>query len=487
MTMKCLLFPFLVLVLVAATPGRVGGPPWGAQGHRIVASIAEGLLTDAAADAILEILGDESLADISTWPDKIRGDRRYDWVKPLHYINVPRSATSVDLSRDGRRYQNVVNAIPRFLEDALDERKPAVERRNALAFVVHFVGDVHQPLHVSYSDDKGGNSVRVRFFGSRRKLHGVWDTSMIARRAGGDWRAYAEELAGSIDEELQSELAGVVEPVDWANESLSYTRTTVYEFGDDHRLGEAYYDKNLPVVEDRLIGAGVRLAALLNAAFGTGVVVTVSEPDKIDAGLRGAELKSALQAICARGHQPLSYRQARRRMYGYVDRLGGRVTAIYSGESFSVGGDGRVDSNEINCEHLWPQSKGARVHPRRSDIYHLRPSRPRVNQARANYPFGSPEGGLDGGRWRVGQESDGDTVMLPPQGVRGDIARSLFYFSIRYDLRISSDEEEDLRSWHEADPVDEAERQRCARVKEVQGNENPFVSAPELVGRISDF
>ncbi len=144
----------------------------------------------------------------------------------------------------------------------------------------------------------------------------------------------------------------------------------------------------------------------------------------------------------------------------------------------------------INTEHLWPQSRGAGTGPAKSDLFHIRPSVPRVNSVRSNLPFGSPIAPFDhdaASGWRQGREADGDEVFLPPLGVRGDIARAMFYFSIRYEKPIDDDEEEDLRRWHGEDPVDEAERRRAAGVSEAQGNANPFIDDPMLVIRIADF
>ena len=113
-----------------------------------------------------------------------------------------------------------------------------------------------------------------------------------------------------------------------------------------------------------------------------------------------------------------------------------------------------------------------------------------MNSVRSNLPFGSPIAPFDHDApsgWRQGREADGDEVFLPPPNVRGDVARAMFYFSIRYEKSIDDDEEEDLRRWHADDPVDQAERRRAAGASEAQGNANPFIDDPMLVGRVADF
>ena len=204
--------------------------------------------------------------------------------------------------------------------------------------------------------------------------------------------------------------------------------------------------------------------------------------------LREDELRSRLKAFSEAGHDVLSYRRAREVMYWMADNKDGVVTTIYARRPTELPPGTWPDPQVLNCEHLWPQSKGAKKPPMRTDLFHLRPAVPRINSTRSNHPFGTPKGDeRSGGTWRVGKNEAGTTVFEPPASIRGDVSRSLFYFSVRYDMPINDKEESVLRTWASADPVDDVERARAAVIEEHQGNSNPFIIDETIVQRISDF
>ena len=204
--------------------------------------------------------------------------------------------------------------------------------------------------------------------------------------------------------------------------------------------------------------------------------------------LEGDELRSALKSAMEAGHAPLSYRKAREAMYWIVDNRSGTVTTIYAKKPLRLKPGEWPRQQDLNCEHVWPQSKGSKRMPMKTDLFHLRPAVPRVNSTRSNHPFGVPVSKDDPKTaWHVGPDEDGDTVFMPPPDHRGDISRSMFYFSVRYGMNIDEEQEEVLRTWHREDPVDERERRRVDLVEEKQGNRNLFVDDPEVVERITDF
>jgi len=137
-----------------------------------------------------------------------------------------------------------------------------------LEFLVHFVGDSHQPLHIGYADDRGGNDVTVNFYGTSTNLHAVWDTGMIERWHD-EWTDAVQELEQfmSNNPNVVQEFVSDMNPDDWANESFQYVRSTVYNYTEQNGvpyLYDNYYNANLPVVKLRLIAGGVRLGQLLN-------------------------------------------------------------------------------------------------------------------------------------------------------------------------------------------------------------------------------
>ncbi len=239
---------------------------WGRDGHRIVGSIAAKYLTPQAAAAVKDLLGDESLADASTWADEIRRKRKS--TEPLHYADPAPGSDGFNLERDCPKEGCVVGAIIKYSHVLRDKTASRQERIEALKFVVHFVGDVHQPLHLGRARDKGGNDIKVTFFENRTNLHSLWDSGMIRRTKKG-WTEYAAELAANIIPRSPEQLAEwrTLDPVVWATESHKLAHSNAYAIPKDGRLGQDYLDKNIPVVNDRLSVAGVRLAALLNVIF----------------------------------------------------------------------------------------------------------------------------------------------------------------------------------------------------------------------------
>jgi len=233
---------------------------WGAVGHRVVGRIAQNHLAPEAARAIGCLMGTESLARSGTWADEIRSDPAWKRADPWHYINIEDRQTLETAERVAEG--DILEAMERFervLRDPQAERQAKVE---ALRFLVHFVGDVHQPLHVGRKEDQGGNRVQVRWHGRETNLHTVWDSSMIDEE-----RLSYTEWVEFIDHPTQAEIRTWQGTTyrDWIQESFA-ARAQVYDIGDGN-LSYKYSYRNLPLVRQRLLQAGVRLAGLLNSIF----------------------------------------------------------------------------------------------------------------------------------------------------------------------------------------------------------------------------
>ena len=255
--------------------------PWGEEGHQIVGAIARERLTPEARAAVSALLGNDDLATAGLWADQIRGDHAYDWAKPYHYVNLPRGALSVDLARDCPTGECVVAGIPKFLAIAADTTKSATERTEALKFAIHFIGDLHQPLHAGYKDDLGGNRIQVVAFPDtaeeqKSNLHALWDSVLIKHRTGGKWRDLATELAQNAPRDLVTVWESNLDSTDWANESAALTRTIYAELPSNQQVGQAYYDANIATVMRRLTAGGVRMAALLNRTFTSPIAESIT-------------------------------------------------------------------------------------------------------------------------------------------------------------------------------------------------------------------
>ena len=241
---------------------------WGPEGHSLVARIAMTQLTPVARARLAEILGPEqTIESVASWADSVRPSRRE--TAPWHYVDIPIDRNRLDMARDCARDDCIVGQI-----EAMKRRLGAPDttperRREALMFLIHFIGDLHEPLHCADHDDRGGNTVRVLFFDRETNLHTVWDSGLISHMAPAD-ELFAElsrealRNAGKWDE-------GTV--VDWAEESHRVAQKIVYGLlpkvadGGAVPLGAAYEQKADPVVKEQLAKAGARLAAVLNAAL----------------------------------------------------------------------------------------------------------------------------------------------------------------------------------------------------------------------------
>jgi hypothetical protein len=248
----------VVVALLLSAPSSLFA--WGPNGHRIVGRIAMNHLTDEAARAVECLLGPEGLDQVSTWPDDIRSDPGWKQSIPWHFLSIDDAETLETTARDPAG--DVIEAIQRFTAVLRDPQATRPAKQEALRFLVHFVGDIHQPLHVGRRADRGGNSIKVIWFKEESNLHTVWDSGMIDNE-----KLSFSELAAFIDHPTLQELQTwqSASPADWANESKA-VRDRVYQIGDG-KLSYEYVYQNIPLVKRRLLQGGVRLAGLLNSIF----------------------------------------------------------------------------------------------------------------------------------------------------------------------------------------------------------------------------
>jgi hypothetical protein len=253
---------------------------WGAEGHQVVARIALRQLSQKARQEVRNLLRpNETLWSVSTWADQIRQARPE--TRRWHFVDIPLAQTSYDPARDCERtpFGDCIiqaltdskdllaspDALARYKLALANARESRQARYEALKFLVHFVGDLHQPLHCADNDDRGGNDVRVTFFGQPSNLHKVWDSDIIARAGGLNTTANRVE-ALMRGRDLAPLRTG--DFVAWAEEAHQLAQRHVYQnIPANKRLGQPYFQANRPVVDEQLLRAGVRLAALLNEVF----------------------------------------------------------------------------------------------------------------------------------------------------------------------------------------------------------------------------
>lgn len=230
---------------------------WGSKGHKIVAAIAKQSLDKQIVDSIQKYLGTMSFEEASVWMDEVRSDHSYDYLKPWHYVNVEKDKTYVK-TKD----HEVVNEIEIAIATLKEKGTRDKDRINfALKVIFHLIGDIHQPLHCGYAEDKGGNKIEVRYLNKGSNLHKVWDSEIIedADITLNDCLNAANELSGKEKKKIQTNNVEV-----WMNESRELL-PEVYNF--ETKIKQVYIDKNKPVIEKQLVRAGIRLAMVLHETF----------------------------------------------------------------------------------------------------------------------------------------------------------------------------------------------------------------------------
>ena len=231
---------------------------WGTQGHQVIALIAQSRLTlqaRAEVDRLLALEPGETLASVATWADEHRDQS----TASLHFVNFPRNSCRYDELRDCPEGLCVVAAINKEME-VLRSTAPDDRRLTALKYLVHFVGDVHQPLHAGYLDDKGGNMYQLQAFMKGSNLHAVWDTGLIK-----NLNEEPEPMAARLQGLRSTFSVTDLDPVTAAQESCMIV--SMPGFYPNRLVELPYIEKYTPVMERRLVAAGARLAGILNSVF----------------------------------------------------------------------------------------------------------------------------------------------------------------------------------------------------------------------------
>ncbi len=265
---------------------------WGPNGHRIVAQVCTDNLSKNARAEIKKILGNDYLTQIATWPDFIRSEKQWDFTKSWHYISVDSGRTVqqvLDSTEKIAGVDNVIEAIDlmkrilkndaaatKYLQDLVDKNQASLLsnsiKATALAFLVHFIGDIHQPMHVGKTSDLGGNTISVLFFSDKTNLHSVWDGGIIEQQQ----LSFSEFAAFVNKDQMPNKKICEKDPVTlWATESILVRNkiyTALYAASIDKKtelpvLSYQYIHDFISPVEQRLGAAGFRAAYVMNELF----------------------------------------------------------------------------------------------------------------------------------------------------------------------------------------------------------------------------
>ena len=253
--------PLLAAFFTLAVPGL--GFAWGREGHTVVALIAERYMTSAAIASAGRLLGGARIDSVASWADDYR--RYHRDTGPWHYIDIPLADSRIDMARECPQEDCVIGKTEYFLGVLSDPKADEASKVEALKFVVHFVGDMHQPLHDEDDGDKGGNAREVVFDGRSDNLHWLWDTGLLAQ-IDRNPRELATDLEGQITprERARWDKGSLA---DWALEGHRLAQSIAYGdlgAGDSLAVTPRYERQADRAVETQLEKAGVRLAYLLN-------------------------------------------------------------------------------------------------------------------------------------------------------------------------------------------------------------------------------
>lgn len=236
---------------------------FGRTGHQQICQAAYQLLsadTRQRVDTLLALKSGQSYADGCVWPDEIRSQPMYRYTAPHHFVNVARAAKQVK-HRDCANVGCLLSALEHH-GALLQQLAVSEQKRQSLLFFSHFIGDLHQPLHVSYADDQGGNKTAVYFLKQPSNLHGVWDRSLLAEFGyEQNDQLLSQKLQQLAPSQRQQWQQGNI--FSWANESLQQTRKIYQSYRPGMLLDEKVVARDGPIAELRLQQAAVRLARLL--------------------------------------------------------------------------------------------------------------------------------------------------------------------------------------------------------------------------------
>lgn len=259
------LFQLLIVLLFISSPNslKAENPDWGQTGHRTIGKIAESHLSNRARKKIEKLLNGQSLAFVSTYGDDIKSDDRYDKYYTWHFVNFPLGDRYEDSPKEEKG--DIITGIQHCIRVLEDEGASHQDQVFHLKFLVHLIGDLHQPLHVGRAEDRGGNDIKVSWHGKGSNLHRVWDTQMIE-----SWHMSYTELHRNAKSLTKAQVGAIEQGsvTDWMYESRELAIQVYSSASNEDKLGYRYSYKYLHTALEQLQKGGIRLAKVLNEIYG---------------------------------------------------------------------------------------------------------------------------------------------------------------------------------------------------------------------------
>jgi hypothetical protein len=336
------------LCSVIAVCIAVGLISWGRTGHNVIGRIAENHLSDKAKAGVSALLGNETLADVASWAD----DNRDRSTAPWHFINVELGLSFDEFKGQVESKEDVYTALVKEEGILADETASREDRVNALKYVVHFVGDIHQPMHVSRAEDKGGNTIQVQYDGHGTNLHSLWDTKLL-EHAGLSEAQLAQNFDKATPEQIKKWQSDA--QISWAWESYQISSQLYGEIQKNGtNIDDAYYRVHMPIVENRIEEAGIRLAGVLNEIFAKTKVIAapVSQIPNAIATIKETDLAAHIG----------DYVKVYSKVYGHKDFSSlvlVNMGAEYPNSLFTIvlRGDAKGLADSLDGKSLWVTGK----------------------------------------------------------------------------------------------------------------------------------
>lgn len=257
------LVTLIIFTIILQYQSNAKTPYWGATGHRTIGEIAEKHLSSKAIKQINLLLDHQGLAMASTYGDDIKSDRKYDKYYSWHYVNFPfdKKYEESDKNKEG----DIVMGIERCIKVLKDPMATKKDKVFYLKFLVHLIGDLHQPLHVGRAEDKGGNDIKLLWHYKKTNLHRVWDSDMIEF-----FNMSYTELARNTKHLSKAQIKNIQSGsiLDWTYESQELAKKVYTSAKADEKLSYRYSYDHFPLVRSQLQKSGIRLAKILNDIFG---------------------------------------------------------------------------------------------------------------------------------------------------------------------------------------------------------------------------
>ena len=254
--------PYIFFICLVILQPFVRAESWGKTGHRAIGEVAQQNLTPKAAQIIDELLGGKSLAFISTFADEIRSDETFNYLEPWHYVNMGEDMSYSESSKNPNG--DIVVAINTCINYLKDSSVSKNQKAFYLKLLVHFVGDIHQPLHTGRKEDRGGNDIEIYWFGKKTNIHSLWDYDLIHF-----FEMSYTELASNLPKYSTYKKKNVMSAtvLEWVYESQVLANDIYKKTPAGASLEYVYHYQNFDTVRKRLLEAGLRLAATLNMIF----------------------------------------------------------------------------------------------------------------------------------------------------------------------------------------------------------------------------